>query len=459
MLASHLKKLFSHPRLPAVAVVIACVLSLPARVKTRLVADDIWHRAMLLGDREWLPASPGPLSLFTFTSGTAEDSARIIENGFAAWWMSSGLRIAFFRPVASLTHVLDYALWPSSPPLMHAPSIAWYAVVVFLASKLHRRRLGPISPVAAGIATLFYAIDHTHGLPVGWIANRNTIVATAFALGALLLHDSAAKRERAGLLPYASALLLALALGSGEGATSTVFYLGAHALFLDERPLRTRALSLAPSTAVVFAWLVAYRVGHFGVIGSGVYHDPFHSPASFFADLLAHVPLLLGAELGAPTPDAWPFLPLGGKVVLLCLAAVVLAWAGRVFVRMARAADERVRRVSRFLLCAGYLSVLPGSAAFPSGRTLLLASFGLLGLLGMACAGLLEGAPWTRSSDGRPSRVVRAFAAWSWLGHLVLLRFSSSSACTTWSSSTTCSGGSQPVSLPTALRRTSGSSS
>ena len=424
MLAPRLKRWLGSERLPAFAVLVACLLSLPS-LRTPLVADDLWHRAMLRNDTRWIPTSGGPLSLFEFSRGTAEESARLIESGFAPWWMNPGLRIAFFRPLASLTHALDYALWPSSPALMHAHSIAWYLLVVVIASRLYRRWLGPISPVAAGAATLFYAIDHTHGLPVGWIANRNALIATAFGLGALLLHDMGAARRRPGVFPFAAASAVGLALSAGEGAIATLFYLGAHALLLDERPRRARLAALAPSAVVALAWFVAYRAGHHGVSGSGIYTDPLRAPAAYLAGLASHVPLLLGAELGAPTPDSWPFLPFAAKIGLVVACLAVVAWAGRVVLRMFRAEDERLRRVSRFFAAASVLSVLPASATFPSGRTLFLAGFAMMGLVGLACAGALEASPWARGRDARrgeprAARDVRAYAAWSWLGHAAL---------------------------------------
>ncbi|MBX3210541.1 MAG: hypothetical protein KF850_00755 [Labilithrix sp.] len=422
MLASRVKTWLSSPRFPAVAVLIACILSLPT-LRTRLVADDLWHRAMMRNDARWLPVSGSPMTLFTFASGSPEEGARVLESGFAPWWTPPGLRLALFRPLASLTHALDYTLWPTSPWVMHAQSIAWYALVVWLAARLYRRWLGSISPLAAGIAALFYAIDHTHGLPVGWIANRNALIATAFSLAALLLHDAGARRARPGVLPFAAAASLGLALASGESAVATLAYLAAHALFLDERPVGARVRSLAPAAAIVGVWIAVYRAGDFGARGSGVYTDPAQAPLAFLGGLGAHVPLLLGAELGAPLPDAYAFASPAGKAVFIALALAVLAWASLVTLRMLRAGDARVRRASRFFASASVLAVVPSTATFPSGRLLFLAGFGLVALLAMTCAGAIERAPWAAAASGRPARVVRAYAAWTWLGHLVLAPF------------------------------------
>ena len=68
------------------------------------------------------------------------------------WWCNANLKGAFWRPIASLTHWLDYALWPDSPTLMHAQSIAWYGLLVSIVAFYYRRILG--TSVAAGLAGL-----------------------------------------------------------------------------------------------------------------------------------------------------------------------------------------------------------------------------------------------------------------------------------------------------------------
>lgn len=414
------KALLQSKRAPQLALLAAILLALPS-VRMPLVLDDLWHRATLQNDTRWIPHAQSPLRLFDFATGDPEAVARMVKSGLAPWWTFPTLRISFLRPLSSLTHVLDYALWPSSTVLMHVHSIAWYAAVVYLASHLYRRWLGPISSLASSIATLFYAIDHNHGMVVGWIAHRNALVATAFALGTLLLHDIATRRPRPGVLPFATASALGLALCGGESAISTAFYLAAHAVFLDTRTPRERLRSLSPSIVVLLGWMVAYRALHFGASGSGMYVDPWHAPLAYATNLVAHVPLLLGAELGAPTPDVYPFLPTFAKVAFVLAAAIVVAWAGRVILWMVQEGDQRLRQTAAFLASASALSVFPPSATFPSGRTLLIAGFGMMGLLGLACSATLENATWARAPWGNKSRpLIRAYAAWSWLGHLLL---------------------------------------
>ena len=49
------------------------------------------------------------------------------------------LKVAFYRPLSSLTHRLDYALFPDAPRLMYLHSIAWLALALHLVARLYRR--------------------------------------------------------------------------------------------------------------------------------------------------------------------------------------------------------------------------------------------------------------------------------------------------------------------------------
>src|SRR5207253_729289 len=124
----------------------------------------------------------------------------------------------------------------------------WYAALVAAAAWLYRRLLArPGAPSrlwVANLAALLYAMDHTHGIPVAWVANRNAMVAACFALLSLAAHDVAvhgeSPRRGASAWTAGSALLFALALGAGEVALGAIGYFVAHALFLDARSPRKR---------------------------------------------------------------------------------------------------------------------------------------------------------------------------------------------------------------------------
>jgi hypothetical protein len=379
VLVSRVKKWLDSKRVPAVATAIACLLSSPS-LAAGLRLDDLMHRAKLSGGASWYPAPLGWWNLFELAQGTPAEHAFLVERGFGPWWITPGLRLSFFRPVSSLTHLLDYALWPKTPALMHAQSILWYVALLAVVTVAFRRWL---PPRAANVAVLFYAIDPTHGIPIGWIANRNAIIAATFAFGALLLWDSGKR--------WASSLLLLLALGAGESAAGVLGFFVAHWLFLRRPPLR-ECLPIALATAL---WAVVYRAGHHGVTGSGAYADPMHAPAQYAVAVLTQVPLLLGVEVGAAPPDLYPFAPWAGKIALIAIAIAFVGWTLRLVPRTS---------TTKFLAAGALLAVLPSAATLPSGRLLLIAGFGLLGVVATICAG-----------DG-----ARAYKGWAWAMHVVL---------------------------------------
>ena len=111
---------------------LAIALTLPS-LWSGLAADDYIHAAML---RHRPGFTTEPLGLFTFVrAGDVATAGRIA----LPWWSSPDLQIAFWRPVSAVTHVLDYALWPDVPWLMHAHSVLWYAAAVLLAGRLFQR--------------------------------------------------------------------------------------------------------------------------------------------------------------------------------------------------------------------------------------------------------------------------------------------------------------------------------
>lgn len=378
------KRWLESRRLPAVAIVLGVVLSLPS-LRIGLALDDLWHRSMLSGGQRWAPFQLGWSHLFDFVRGEPDELREFIDKGFGPWWATPGLRISFFRPLSCLTHALDYALWPKTPALMHAHSILWYAALLAVVSVAYRRWLPPL---AANVAILFYAIDPTHGLPVSWIANRNALVAATFAFGALILWDMGRR--------WTSGAVLALALASGESALAILGFFVAHWVFLDRpegpdgrrRPLR----QLLPIALAVAIWIVVYRLGHHGVRSSGIYSDPVHAPLDYLASVVAHVPVLLAVELGAPPPDMFPFYPPAIKLAFVVVALGFLAWAAKVM--------PRSPKVGFFVLGA-LLAVFPGAATFPAGRLLVIGGFGVVGALAIAC------------TEGRS----RAFRGWAWLSH------------------------------------------
>src|SRR5262245_16852463 len=74
-----------------------------------LNTDDHLHRLnVLAGIDVW--------SMFHIAG---EQVPRARGLGTLAWWTSPDLSVIFFRPLASLTHWIDFSLWPDAAWLMH----------------------------------------------------------------------------------------------------------------------------------------------------------------------------------------------------------------------------------------------------------------------------------------------------------------------------------------------------
>ncbi len=156
--------------LPVAIAMLAIVLSLPS-LGVGWIADDYYHRMVMLGSRTFHDLIPSPLDMFRFVDGNPERTHQLMDIGWLPWWTVKEIRGSFCRPVTAITHWLDYRLWPEAPALMHAQSILWFGALVAVVAILYRRIMGVTC--VAGVAAFLYAIDDAHGTPVGWLANRN----------------------------------------------------------------------------------------------------------------------------------------------------------------------------------------------------------------------------------------------------------------------------------------------
>lgn len=125
--------------------------------------------------------------------------------GFATYPPTS-----FLRPLISLHYYLDYMLWGMSPLASHAVNLLWHIVCGLLVWLLAQRLLArwgwhptPARGAALVAALLFVALP-ANVEAVAWFAARADMVATAGALGALLLltrfHEQGCWRAYAGAL-------------------------------------------------------------------------------------------------------------------------------------------------------------------------------------------------------------------------------------------------------------------
>jgi hypothetical protein len=320
--------------------------------------------------------------------------------------------MAYFRPIAVMTHWLDYRLWPNAPWLMHLHSLLWFAVVLLLLAQLYRRLLGRADQVwLPALALLLYAIDDAHAMTLGWIANRNAILALALGIPVLILHDRAA-RDGDRRARNAAPIVLGLALLAGESALAVLGYLFAYALFVDRAPRMRALLGLWPYAAVLALWAAFYRGAGFGAHGSGLVIDPGGEPLRFLRAALERAPVMLAAQVAIPPSDAWEAYPL----LASWLQPAVLAWVCLVLLAFALAIRPILRDepAARFFALGSVLSALPVSAQFPHDRLLLFIGLGAAPVVALLIARVL-------APDARPVPRFSRAAGYACIGlHLVL---------------------------------------
>jgi hypothetical protein len=370
-----------HGWLPPATVLLALVLVSPA-LGVGPVGDDFMHMARV----DPAVRAPGfayaPVDLFTFVSGDPAQRAVLREEGVFGWWMAPDFKMSFWRPLSSLTHVLDHRLWPRSPVLAHAQSMLWFAALLAVVAALYRRFH---APWIAHLALLLYAVDDARGWVLGWTANRNALVAATFAFAALLAHDRA-RREgwRAGT--WLAPALFGLALLGGESAVEVTGYLLAHALFLDTGPLGRRLARLWPYAGLTVAWVVAYKALGYGTSGGSMYLNPLDEPLPYLRALVERLPVLLAAQVGPGLADLWLLLPPAAQVAAYTLALLVLAGLAALVAPLWRRLPT-----CRFWALGAVLSLPPACATFPMDRLLAFAGVGAMAVVALVLAEGQEG--------------------------------------------------------------------
>ncbi len=364
-------RLLASPWMAPVAVAIALLLTFRA-VDNGLDGDDFYHRAVLGGSERFGEQMRGPQAMFRFLPGDLEAAKQSMDVGFLPWWTDPRIKAEFFQLLTVQTHILDYWLWPDRPELMHAHSLVWFALLVFLAARFYRRILGPTW--MAGVAALLFAMEDGHGTPVGWICNRNILIAASFGIGCLIAHD-AWRREGKRWAFWVALLLWACSLCSKEAGIATSAYLFGYALWLDESTLWKRFLTLVPYGVVLVVWRIVRDSLGYGVEHLGVYIDPITDPTRFVMALVERYPVfLLGQWAGGADLSVAIRKLLGSPLWWIAIGYVCVL--GLLFWPVLRR-----DRIARFFTTGMLLSVIPICATFPTDRLLMFVGLGAFGLL------------------------------------------------------------------------------
>lgn len=349
-----------------------CALVAVPGLFTGFVLDDWVHRGILLGAF----THTTPWELFSFAPGDPERFWRIVEDGPMPWFSLPELKIAFFRPIATALIHLDVALFGDAALPAHLHSLAWGLLLVAAAQRLYRRTM----PGLALLALVLFAVDRSHAMPLAWLANRNSVVATALAFWGLVGHLSWREDGRRSGLVLAM-LAWAAALCTAEAAVGALAYVSAYELFGRDDDWQVRAKALVPVTVVGLAFVAVYRLTGSGAWGGATYIDPVREPQVYLANAPGRLLALAGvftsglpADLWLTRPDARPLL-IGLGVGGVVGWPLLWRWLG-----LGR--QPEARRV-RWLAAGAVMGVLPFLAIFPADRLLISSSLGLAPLVAL----------------------------------------------------------------------------
>lgn len=393
-----LEKFLEHQQLPALLAIGAILVMLPA-LGTGLVADDLPQRAVELRPDQLPPRmqetgnapNPGSFSTVLFDlfgfSRNPQCLAAMKNYGTLPWWTPENLRCSLCRPVAALTHWIDYRLFPDSPALMHAENIAWYAGVVFLAAVVYRKLMGVTW--AAGLAALLFLLDSNTYLPVAFVANRGFIMALFFGLMCLYEHHQWRARKSRRALGL-SALFLALSLFSEEGGASTFAFILAYALVLEPGSVRNRALTVLPSVLVIIAWRITYLGSGYGLTQEGLYTDPAQAPLQFARNLIPRDLILLGSQLTSVPPEVMLAVKPALQPVIIALFGLCVASALVVFLPWVRR-----NKWAAFWFTVMILAAIPEAVLVPISKNIGFIAVGAFGLIASFAASVVSRQnPW-----------------------------------------------------------------
>lgn len=410
-----LKPWLERPSAPIWAAIVGAALCLPA-LWGGFAADDHTLRMIMQGfpgmeelqlrspslaESGALPEDAPRLSridTFSFADGDPERNQYYLNRGLIPWWSTPSVRLAFWRPLASITHYIDHLVFGDLAWPAHLLNLLWYIAACVAIAALYKRMI-PGAWIAALAATL-YAIDDAHGLPVGWIANRNAIMAVLFGAGALIMHDKWRRDGQWLALPF-GLVFFALGLLCGEATLAICGYLFAHAVFLDRGGWLRGGLSLIPYGLVIIPWRIVYQHLGYGATGSGMYLDPVREPLLFLGALIERLPVLLSAQLAYPPAAAAMWIPMRWQAVHVFVAIEIVLFLIWVFVPLLRHSA-----IARFWFLGMVIATLPVCATFPMDRLLFFAGIGGMGLVAMFLGGIADGAAWVPQRKGWRSRAV-----------------------------------------------------
>lgn len=363
-----------------------------------MMADDYYIASRLQADSILPTINDASLfNAFTVSDGQADTNNYLVQHGLMPWWTSPEFRFQMLRPLAEISHWIDFRLWPRSIEAMHLHHILWVFLFLFVAYKFLLRFSD--KPEIGMLAFVFYSISANHSQTFAWLASRNTLMAASFGIAALLFH---VKSRETGSIGFRVTALLSFAvalLASEFGLTASV-WLFAWTLFLDEGHLGKKFVRLVPYGLVMMVWLSVYLHWNHGVVASEYYVNPAHNPVKYLWSLLEKTPTaLFNAIFHLPAAGLF------GSSLLWrpgWFASIILVVLLLVLIRK-RLSDP----LYKFYITGSLLSMIPIAAGSSGARTLAFVSLGVAPII----ASILWQWAYGRV-EGRFQKIVVPMFAW-----------------------------------------------
>lgn len=363
-----------------------------------MMADDYYLASRLQPDSILPNISDASIwNTFSVSDGKPETNQYLVQHGLMTWWTSPEFRFQMLRPISEISHWVDFKLWPKSLEIMHLHQMLWVVLFFFVSYKFLMKF--STRPEIGGLAFVIFSLSANHSQTIAWLASRNTLIAGAFGIGAILLH--ATSRERDDLrLRFLAIASFAAALLAGEFGLSASVWLFAWTLFLDKGGLFNKVIRLLPYGLIMFAWLAMYFLWHHGVFASEFYVNPAHYPTKYLVSLLEKTPTAFFNGM-----FHLPAAALFGSGLLWSagwFASVIIV--GLFLWLIHRRISEPLYK---FYLAGSLLSMIPIAAGSSGARTLAFVSLGIVPIMANIVWEWAHGEP-----RDRVQKVLVSFFSW-----------------------------------------------
>lgn len=297
---------------------------------------------------------------FLFMSADNSATQELKDYGAIPWWSPDDITMHMFRPLAGITHWIDYQFLGGDVFLMQLHTVIYLLMLTVsyfaLCKALNMPSWTPM--LAIGLFVFSYSMP----MNMNWLASRNAIIAPMFAIWALVFHHHWRIDNQPRFLIY-SLLALLLALLSAEAGIAILAYLGAYAIILDPKRSVANVWTIIPALLVVALWRLGYSSEGFGTENIDLYVDPVRSPKEFLTQQLPTLPLFYGKMLLGPL--AAVMLLVSSSTLVLSLISLVVCLLALWLI----SPQLRRNRLMQFGALASVIALIPFLSTTPGSRS------------------------------------------------------------------------------------------